>query len=369
MKLLMISGDRSILQGKKGAFYYTLEEFSKHWDRIDIITPFARDAHTPSPFPNVHFHPSPRGLWYQPWWILIKGDELIKEHHHNVMTVHEYPPFYNGLGARWLHNATKIPYMTEIHHIVGHPKAANLTEWIGYWMSRVWIPRWGTSRSAAVRVVSPEVQNALVDWGVPKERIIFLSSLYLDHEMLRRYPGIKKQYDAVFCARLVANKGLLNVLRAIALLPRVTLLVIGDGPERTRWENLAKNLGVANRVTFVGWIPEAFIAYREIQSAKVFIMNSLSEGGPRVLFETMALGMPVIATNVGLVPQVLKDGENGLLTTGTSSDVAAKITMLLDDESLRTRLGERARDVLQHFERGKLVREYADYLKTLICVS
>src|SRR3989338_4638170 len=155
MKLLMISGDRSILQGKKGAFYYTLHEFSKHWERIDVITPKISDpkSEARSPFTNVHFHPSPRGLWYQPFWIRKKGNELTKHHRHDVMTVHDYPPFYNGLGAIWLHAKTGIPFTEEIHHIVGYPVAADLQEWIGRWMSRVFVP-FIARRAGAVRVVS-----------------------------------------------------------------------------------------------------------------------------------------------------------------------------------------------------------------------
>src|SRR3989339_1246744 len=106
MRLLMISGDRSILQGKRGAFWYTLHELRKHFDRIDIICPHVAQI-TPLPVDGngakpeggeVHFHPSPRGLWYQPRWILTCGTSLIAQHHIDVMTVHEYPPFYNGCG-------------------------------------------------------------------------------------------------------------------------------------------------------------------------------------------------------------------------------------------------------------------------------
>src|SRR5688572_26205291 len=86
MKLLMISGDRSILQGKKGAFWYTLEEFAKHWERIDVICPkpqaMQKQMTENGPSQNVFFHPSPRGLWYQPWWIGKKGKELIGVHKH-----------------------------------------------------------------------------------------------------------------------------------------------------------------------------------------------------------------------------------------------------------------------------------------------
>ncbi len=402
----MISGDRSILQGKKGAFWYTLQELSKHWERIDIITPppphqsrsssrvapRGSDAgQAPGPLPpahstgstsspqagsgqagergrvfeNVFFHPSSRGLWYQPWWILIKGAELIKEHHHNVMTVHDYPPFYNGLGARWLHRAMNIPYMTEIHHIVGYPRAASLSEWIGYWMSRTWLPRWGTDMATAVRVVSGETWRVLQSWEIPLKKFFVQSSIYLDYSALKPDPSIAKQYDCVFCGRLVPNKGLDNILKAIAGIPKATLLVIGDGPERKRCEKLAESLGIKASVIFTGWLPTQADVYRALQSGKIFVMNSVSEGGPRVLFEAMALGMPVISTRVGSAPQFIGDGHDGLLTNGDPNDLREKITMLLQNDQMRLRLGAAARHVLDVFDRASLVKTYADSLTNI----
>ena len=218
MKLLMISGDRSILQGKKGAFWYTLEELQKHWERIDVICPnfsvcpsIRACGVTPSSperseghiegrtagatrddtekfgqsflFGNVYFHPSPRGLWYQPFWIRKKGMELVREHGHDVMTVHEYPPFYNGIGAWWLHKRTKIPYALEIHHIVGYPKAGSFVELIGRWMSWMFL-KWDAKHAQVVRCVNREIQRVLEQWGLKNVHVV--PSFYLDRDALQR---------------------------------------------------------------------------------------------------------------------------------------------------------------------------------------
>src|SRR3989344_7121402 len=256
MNLLMISGDRSILQGKKGAFFYTLEEFSKqeslkpkYWDQIDIICPNPQTKISPSPFSNVHFYPSPHGLWYQPFWILKKGKELLrnKKMQDFVMTVHDYPPFYNGIGARWLYRATRIPYAVEIHHIVGHPIAASLQEWIGRVMYRLPCCFKATVRRACkVRTVNHEVAEKLHKWGIPKGKIEVVPSLYLDKAALTSDASIRVEYDVVVCARLVANKGLFEVLQAISLQQDRKLLIIGDGPERARLEAKAKSLGISD---------------------------------------------------------------------------------------------------------------------------
>ncbi len=377
MKLLMISGDRSVLQGKKGAFWYMLEEFSKHWKRIDVIHPRSQIPNRKSQiysnfqapisqtvFGNVHFHPSPRGLWYQPWWILRTGRELIAEHRHEVMTVHEYPPFYNGLGARWLHQKTRIPYALEIHHVVGFPRAATLSEWIGRVLSRLFLV-WDAKSAARVRTVNASVKECLTAFGIPASNIHVVPSFYLDAQILRPLPGVPKQYDLVFSGRLVPNKGLRTVLDALALLPGVSLLVLGDGPERSACERHARTLGIADRVAFHGWVPDQEALVCMLQSAKVLVMNSLSEGGPRVVLEAMACGMPVIATRVGVMPEVIHDGENGVFTSGEPGDLATKVRGLLDDSSLRDSLGKHAQEVIGRFERKSLIKAYAEFLQHL----
>lgn len=379
MKLLMISGDRSILAGKRGAFWYTLEEFAKHWERIDVICPRgARSGERladsaglqanryPLParrsFPHVHFHPSPCGLWYQASWIVKKGKELIHAHGHQVMTVHDYPPFYNGIGARWLSRMTGVPHVLEVHHVVGYPRAGSLTEWIGRTLSRRYVPM-AVRESAATRVVNAGMKELLASWGAPAEKIEVVPSLYLDAEKLRPDPSIEKKFDVVFCGRLVANKGLMEVLAAMQALPGVRLLVIGEGPEGARARTYVASKKLGERVMFAGWLGSQEEVIRAMQSAMILVMSSKSEGGPRVVFEAMACGMPVVATAVGAVPDVIEDGVNGVLTTGTAEDLVEKIRGLLADEGLRGRIGVEARKVAERFERKRLIEEYARFVQ------
>lgn len=364
MKLLMISGDRSLLQGKQGAFYATLQEFHSHWERIDVITP--RAAELPlSPkefFGNVFFHPCPYGLLAQPWWIEQKGKELIAAHGHQVMTVHEYPPFYNGIGARRLIRGTKVPAVYEIHHLIGEPQPASFTEWIGRCMSRLWLKS-DLKPAVKIRTVNGTVRDTLVHWGVESNRIAVVPSFYLDRDVLKPDASVTKKYDVVFCGRLAVNKGLLETIQAVASLPGATLLVIGDGEVRASAEALAKSLGVVDRVTFCGWLPTQNDVMKSIQSAKMLVMHSKSEGGPRVSLEAMAVGMPVIATKVGVMPDVIQDGVNGILTGGTVAELAGHIKKLLADDGLRSRMGAEATKIIERFEKKKLIKDYADFLK------
>src|SRR3989344_9170381 len=113
----MITGDRALAEGKHGAFYNTLEEFHKYWDRIDIICPKISKQQIVNSktnyqlpitnlFGNVYLHPSPWPIWLQPLWILHEGLHVLRITNYKLpitnclMTVHEFPPFYNGIGAR-----------------------------------------------------------------------------------------------------------------------------------------------------------------------------------------------------------------------------------------------------------------------------
>src|SRR5687768_5440707 len=98
-RLLMISGDRAIARGRRGAFFNTLSGLSKHWDQIDIITPGIGVHVSQTLFGNVNIHSSPWPIILQPLFIWKKGVQLYRKQPFDIMTVHEYPPFYNGIGA------------------------------------------------------------------------------------------------------------------------------------------------------------------------------------------------------------------------------------------------------------------------------
>lgn len=364
MKLLMISGDRNVAAGKAGAFSETLKELCTHFERIDILCPrITGTQQVRSLHGNVYLHPASGGLVSQSSYILQKGRELFAAHHHNIMTVHDYPPFYNGIGARWLQKSIGIPAVLEIHHIVGWPKSSSVSEYIGRVLSQMFLPS-HCKHFQGVRVVNGTVKKLLTEWGVPNETISIVPSFYLDHELITTAKNQLKKYDLVFCSRLVANKGLLSVIDSLAQIPAATLCVIGDGPLRKKAEERAKKFG--SRVTFTGWLPSQADVLSTIASGKIFVMNSASEGGPRVALEAMALGLPLLATRVGVLPDIIEDGVNGVFTDGTAVDIAAKAKELLADAARMAGMGEKARKILEKFEKKTAIRTYADFLKSFM---
>ncbi len=360
MKLLMISGDRSLASGKQGAFWQTLEGLSRHFDRIDVLCP--RGGSERTLFGNVFVHPSPWPLLFQPLFIARAGAALVREHGHQVMTVHDFPPFYNGLGARQLKRRTGIAACEEIHHLVGDPVAADWKEALLRPLNRL-LP-WVAGYADGVRVVNGAVRDRLVAMGVPAANIAVVSSLYLRLDALLP-ASAAPTYDLVFCGRLVPNKGLITVITALAQLPGASLLVVGDGPQRAYAEAYAASLGVGDRVTFAGWLPGPADIAAALRSAKVFVLASLSEGGPRVLLEAMACGLPVVTTRVGIAPETVTQSVNGIFYDGTADSMVAALAPLLGDPTLRARMGLAGRAVAERYEYHQGVAAYAAYLRSL----
>ncbi len=147
--------------------------------------------------------------------------------------------------------------------------------------------------------------------------------------------------------RLSPEKGHRFLLEALARLDdslRVSLLIVGDGQERRRLEQLAERLGVAARVYFVGQKENMRDYYEAID---LFVLPSLSEGLPFVVLEAMALGKPVLASRVGALAEVIEEGSNGwLVPAGKVDMLAAALGSLLKDRKKLQLVGQRAQQML-----------------------
>ncbi len=157
----------------------------------------------------------------------------------------------------------------------------------------------------------------------------------------------------VFAGRLGPQKAVGTLLQALVHVPGATLVVAGDGPERAALERRAAELGLDGRVRFLGSVPREAVL-RLFRAADASVLPSAWENFPHTVVEALAVGCPVIATAVGGVPEVVVDGENGLLVAaGDVTALAAAIERLLSDDDLRARLADAAaRSVEGYSERA-----------------
>jgi glycosyltransferase involved in cell wall biosynthesis len=157
--------------------------------------------------------------------------------------------------------------------------------------------------------------------------------------------------------RLDGQKGYDVLLHALAALPDAALVLVGDGPERSRLEALTAELGLGERVRFTGWQAEP---RRHLTTVDVFGLPSRFEGFPLAVVEAMLAELPVVATTVGSVPEAVRDGETGLLVPPDDpAALAAALRRLLSDPALRLRLGRQGRALaLEHFTAAAMARSF-----------
>ena len=173
----------------------------------------------------------------------------------------------------------------------------------------------------------------------------------------------------LFVGRLDAVKGVLVLFDAVAALivggAALRLTLVGDGPQRAELEAKAARLGISESVHFAGYRSQAEVR-DHLAAADVFVLPSFAEGVPVSLMEAMAAQLPVVATNVGGVTELVHDGVNGLVVApGDVDALGAALDRLVGDVDLRGRLGRGGRmTVSEDFdsltEARRLVTLFAD---------
>ena len=117
---------------------------------------------------------------------------------------------------------------------------------------------------------------------------------------------------------------------------RLRLMIVGDGPRRDELKRLAEKLDVLGKIKFTGYVEEEAKLYALLRAADIFVLSSVTEGFPRVLYESMTMRLPIVTTNVGGIPNLLKDRVNARVVA--ANDVPALATAIIDvasDEVLR----------------------------------
>src|SRR3954449_12141325 len=212
--------------------------------------------------------------------------------------------------------------------------------------------RWTLRHAGALTAITEDCRQHALRAGAPAERI----RLVFNGTDLRRFTprengnGADSRFgpNMVFaCRQLFPRKGIRFLLEAAAELkpqfPDLKIVLAGDGFERPELVQLAADLGIAQDVTFLGWVPNAELPpyYR---AAAVSVIPSLEEGFGIPAAEAMGCEVPVVASDAGGLPEVVEDGVTGLVVPrGDVPALASAIGSLLDDPERRRRMGAAGR--------------------------
>lgn len=142
--------------------------------------------------------------------------------------------------------------------------------------------------------------------------------------------------------RLVDQKGVDRLIKAVGSIPKCHLTIVGDGIDRHKLEDLVSDNGLADRVTFVGWRDRPGELLRAFD---VFVLASRNEAFPLTISEAFLRGTPVVATDVGSVSDAITNGHTGILVRYTDDEsLASPIRALLTDRDLAGRLAQQGRN-------------------------
>jgi len=194
------------------------------------------------------------------------------------------------------------------------------------------------------------------------ERDIFVVPNGIDLERFKISLGGKKEDNVktiISVGRLHPVKGISYLIEAMAIvhreMPDVRLVIVGDGIERSRLEELTERLDLNSCVQFVGQVSQERIPWI-MHQADVFILPSLSESFGIVNLEAMAAGLPIVATNVGGIPYVIEEGINGYLIKAKSpNDIADKILILLQNDGIREKMSANNKKKAEQYAWSKVV--------------
>jgi glycosyltransferase involved in cell wall biosynthesis len=292
--------------------------------------------------------------------------ELIRRERPHILHTHTAKAGAIGRIAALLAGPARPPVIVHTFH--GHvlrgyfdPLRSRLFRLLEHQLARI---------STALIAVSPEVRDDLVRLGVapPAKFVVVRLGIELERRVAadaaaraqtRRLLGIPPDRFVVgWIGRMTGVKRTDDLLLAFRELRRrgvdACLCLIGDGPDRDRIERTAHDIGVVRDCLFLGYQEEVAPFYAAFDA---FVLTSGNEGTPVTTIEALASGLPVVATRVGGVSDVVRDGEDGFLVpAGATAELGARLAQLAGDRELRRRLGDAGhRRVLPRYAVERLI--------------
>ncbi len=231
-----------------------------------------------------------------------------------------------------------------------------------------WADKRALRRFDRVATVSASMRDALVRSGVRCERVTLVENgvdvaIPPSHAASRLRAELNiapQQRIVVVVSRLDRGKGVADVVNAIGRLVAaghdVVLAVAGDGEERERLVALAASLGAGDRVRLLGYRSDVG---ELLAASDVFVTASYSEGLPMTVLEAMAIGVPIVATRVGEIPNVLGEGQFGLLLdSGDVDGLTAAIERVLTDPTVSRVASDARRHYAARYSRAAMLTRY-----------
>lgn len=331
---------------------------------------YAHPIRLPVESEQVHFHEVEVANYplfaYPPYCLALAGRmaEVAERYELDLLHVHyALPHAVSALLARQMLAARRnLPFVTTLH-------GTDITL-VGQEPSYFAITKYSIESSDGVTAVSQYLNDRTREvFGIekPMRTIHNFVNCELYHP---REPGTGagRRPRLIHISNFRPVKRPADCIRILAEVVRTAdceLWMVGDGPERGPCERLARELGVSQRVEFCG---KQDHIERLLPGADVLLLPSEHEAFGLAALEAMACGVPPVATRVGGVPELVRDGVDGFLeATGDTAAQAARVTQLLTDPVLHRRMSEAAQLAARtRFDSRRIIPQYEDYYREVI---
>lgn len=323
-----------------------LVDFAKHADRARFALHFVSMTTRGALADDIEAHGWPVTTMQAPHGlrpaIVVALARLFTKLRADVVHTHDERPNIYGAPAARLAGIRRVLHTR-------HSQASKLSA------RQRWLVRLTAECNDRFVCISADSARWAVRQGLPRRKL----SVVPNGIDLARFAAVGPSADgpAVLVARLAPEKDIGTLLSAVSLLPGFRLEIAGDGPCRAELEHQANELSLTDRVRFLG-------AVRDVPAllarARLFVLPSLTEGISLTLLEAMARGLPIVATRVGGNPEVVADGETGLLVPAADpAALAAALGRCWADAGLCARLGASGRKRAEaHFDIRRMVARY-----------
>jgi len=286
----------------------------------------------------------PVGAWR--FWRRLRSLEF------DIVQIH-----FGGRSVRWLVRAgTRAKIVLHLHGRVFEPIGLNLV-------------RYSSRGVDAVVATSQSVAKQVVDGPT---RVIHPGVAVLRDNPPASRRRATSEFILGTAGRLVELKGLECLLNTVAALrcefPGLRVEIAGSGPQRTKLEQIVKQMDLNGQVKFLGWVNDLNSV---LPRWDIFVMPSLEEGFGISALEAMAAGLPVVATRVGGVPELIEDGKTGwLVQPADNAAMASRIRLLLNNPEQRLGMAAAAQArVRDHFSIAEMTESFAKLYDDLLARS
>ncbi|MDD5458094.1 MAG: glycosyltransferase [Phycisphaerae bacterium] len=309
--------------------------------------------------PNIYFLSNKSDPGQFDAVILHRLIRILKKEKIDILHCHRHKQVIYGAMASCF-----SPHPVVLAHVHGLNRTRNLTRRV--------INFWAFKKITRLIAVSQTTYEDVIktNWNLAEDKVCVLensvdyprfANMQINREKIRAELGLSPQ-SFVFgtVGRLVPTKGLEYLIEAFAQMRKscehVELLLVGDGDKKTELQRLAEKLGCGEFVHFAGKRNNIEQVFRAMD---VFVLSSIAEGMPRVILEAMASRIPVVATAVGGIPELVTNNETGLLVPAKDSNALAEAMIRIADvpyhhlTEMIDAAQQRVHDVYSHAVVGK----------------